>query len=150
MSLSLSVPFCLSFCLFLYLFFLSDKLDEILAAAQQTISTNEAPGTRGQGPKRDRGRSFYGNEVRIVKHASVIYLWPDLAPRLTELIVHGSYSLLSKTDTPKSSKWVAVIPYADPMFLELHLNLAIIYTFKCGLGIIFDHYSESVVQWIHS
>lgn len=99
MSLSLSVPFCLSFCLFLYLFFLSDKLDEILAAAQQTISTNEAPGTRGQGPKRDRGRSFYGNEVRIVKHASVIYLWPDLAPRLTELIVHGSYSLLSKTYT---------------------------------------------------
>ncbi|TWW70345.1 SH3 and multiple ankyrin repeat domains protein 1 [Takifugu flavidus] len=39
-----------------------NKLDEILAAAQQTISTNEAPGTRGQGPKRDRGRSFYGNE----------------------------------------------------------------------------------------
>ncbi|PWA17902.1 hypothetical protein CCH79_00008084, partial [Gambusia affinis] len=38
------------------------KLDEILAAAQQTISTNEAPGTRGHGPKRDRGRSFYGNE----------------------------------------------------------------------------------------
>lgn len=54
------------------LFFpLSDKLDEILAAAQQTISTNEAPGTRGQGPKRDRGRSFYGNEVCIVKHATV-------------------------------------------------------------------------------
>lgn len=50
-------------CLFLPLLFLSDKLDEILAAAQQTISTNEAPGTRGQGPKRDRGRSFYGNEV---------------------------------------------------------------------------------------
>uniref|UniRef100_A0A3P8VK70 Uncharacterized protein n=1 Tax=Cynoglossus semilaevis TaxID=244447 RepID=A0A3P8VK70_CYNSE len=41
---------------------LSDKLDEILAAAQQTISTNETPGTRGQGAKRDRGRSFYGNE----------------------------------------------------------------------------------------
>lgn len=59
--LSLSCPF----------FFLSDKLDEILAAAQQTISTNEAPGTRGQGPKRDRGRSFYGNEVGIVKHAFV-------------------------------------------------------------------------------
>ncbi|TMS15418.1 SH3 and multiple ankyrin repeat domains protein 1, partial [Larimichthys crocea] len=39
-----------------------NKLDEILAAAQQTISTNEAPGTRAQGPKRDRGRSFYGNE----------------------------------------------------------------------------------------
>uniref|UniRef100_A0A087Y4W5 SH3 and multiple ankyrin repeat domains protein 1 n=1 Tax=Poecilia formosa TaxID=48698 RepID=A0A087Y4W5_POEFO len=39
-----------------------NKLDEILAAAQQTISTNEASGTRGQGPKRDRGRSFYGNE----------------------------------------------------------------------------------------
>lgn len=71
MPLSLSVPFRLSFCLFLDLFFLSDKLDEILAAAQQTISTNEAPGTRGQGPKRDRGRSFYGNEVRIVKHASI-------------------------------------------------------------------------------
>lgn len=50
-------------CLSLYSSFLSDKLDEILAAAQQTISTNEAPGTRGQGPKRDRGRSFYGNEV---------------------------------------------------------------------------------------
>lgn len=52
-------------CLLLSLLFLSDKLDEILAAAQQTISTNEAPGTRGQGPKRDRGRSFYGNEVCI-------------------------------------------------------------------------------------
>lgn len=57
--------------LFLSLFFLSDKLDEILAAAQQTISTNEVPGTRGQGPKRDRVRSFYGNEVRTVKHATV-------------------------------------------------------------------------------
>ncbi|KAK7938618.1 hypothetical protein WMY93_001944 [Mugilogobius chulae] len=32
-----------------------NKLDEILAAAQQTINTNEAPGTRGQGPKRERG-----------------------------------------------------------------------------------------------
>uniref|UniRef100_G3PJU4 SH3 and multiple ankyrin repeat domains 1 n=1 Tax=Gasterosteus aculeatus TaxID=69293 RepID=G3PJU4_GASAC len=42
-----------------------NKLDEILAAAQQTISTNEAPGTRGQGPKRDRGRSFYGNESSL-------------------------------------------------------------------------------------
>ncbi len=51
-------------------FYLSDKLDEILAAAQQTISTNEALGTRGQGPKRDRGRSFYGNEVCIVKDAT--------------------------------------------------------------------------------
>lgn len=46
---------------------LSDKLDEILAAAQQTISTNETPGTRGQGAKRDRGRSFYGNEVCMKK-----------------------------------------------------------------------------------
>lgn len=60
---SLSSSF-LSVSLFLYV--LSDKLDEILAAAQQTISNNEAPGTRGQGPKRDRGRSFYGNEVCIV------------------------------------------------------------------------------------
>lgn len=51
----------------LLLYVLSDKLDEILAAAQQTISNNEAPGTRGQGPKRDRGRSFYGNEVCLVK-----------------------------------------------------------------------------------
>ena len=32
----------------------------------------------------------------------------------------------------------------------LHLNLAISYTFKRGLGIIFDHYSESVMHWIHS
>lgn len=32
------------------------------------------------------------------------------------------------------------------MFLELHLNLAISYTFKRGLGIIFDRYSESVVH----
>lgn len=40
----------------------SDKLDEILAAAQQTISTNEAPGARVQGIKRERGRGFY-NEV---------------------------------------------------------------------------------------
>lgn len=64
----LYVPFLsLSFAVF----FLSDKLDEILAAAQQTISTNEAPGTRGQGPKRDRGRSFYGNEVCIVKHTTL-------------------------------------------------------------------------------
>ncbi|XP_019213946.1 SH3 and multiple ankyrin repeat domains protein 1 isoform X5 [Oreochromis niloticus] len=35
---------------------------QMALTAQQTISTNEAPGTRGQGPKRDRGRSFYGNE----------------------------------------------------------------------------------------
>ena len=42
----------------------SDKLDEILAAAQQTISTNEGgPGVRAQGSKRERGRSFYGHEV---------------------------------------------------------------------------------------
>lgn len=67
LSVCLSVSFSLS------LFYLSDKLDEILAAAQQSISTNEAPGTRGQGPKRDRGRSFYGNEVCIVKPA-MIYL----------------------------------------------------------------------------
>lgn len=52
-------------------FVLSDKLDEILAAAQQTISTNEASGTRGQGPKRDRGRSFYGNEVCLIKRLNV-------------------------------------------------------------------------------
>lgn len=74
---SVSLPYvsslssCLSLLLSLFFFSLSDKLDEILAAAQQTISTNEAPGTRGQGPKRDRGRSFYGNEVCIVKHATV-------------------------------------------------------------------------------
>lgn len=73
--LFLSLPFCLSFCFFLSLFFLPDKLDEILAAAQQTISTNEAPGTRGQGPKRERGRSFYGNEVCIVNQATgLIYM----------------------------------------------------------------------------
>lgn len=59
-SVCLSVPSSPVSCL------LSDKLDEILAAAQQTISTNEAPGTRGQGPKRDRGRSFYGNEVSML------------------------------------------------------------------------------------
>lgn len=64
----LRVPFSVSSSL-LPLLFLPDKLDEILAAAQQTISTNEAAGTRGQGPKRDRGRSFYGNEVRIVTRA---------------------------------------------------------------------------------
>nr|XP_043906792.1 SH3 and multiple ankyrin repeat domains protein 1 isoform X3 [Solea senegalensis] len=48
-----------------------NKLDEILAAAQQTISTNEAPGTRGQGPKRDRGRSFYGNEANYGDQSGV-------------------------------------------------------------------------------
>lgn len=69
-SLLLSLPLCLS----LSLLFLSDKLDEILAAAQQTINTNEAPGTRGQGPKRDRGRSFYGSEVCILRHATVYLL----------------------------------------------------------------------------
>uniref|UniRef100_A0AAY5F0G3 SH3 and multiple ankyrin repeat domains protein 1 n=1 Tax=Electrophorus electricus TaxID=8005 RepID=A0AAY5F0G3_ELEEL len=42
----------------------SDKLDEILAAAQQTISTNETPVSRSQGVKRDRGRGFY-NEVCV-------------------------------------------------------------------------------------
>ncbi len=68
LSLFLSVPLP---------FLLPDKLDEILAAAQQTISTNEAPGTRGQGPKRDRGRSFYGNEVCIVKYAT-IYMCPEI------------------------------------------------------------------------
>jgi len=43
---------------------MSDKLDEILAAAQQSISTNEAPGPRAQGVKRERGRGFY-NEVCV-------------------------------------------------------------------------------------
>lgn len=65
-SLSLSFYLSVSLSVSFSPFFLSDKLDEILAAAQQTISTNEAPGTRAQGPKRDRGRSFYGNEVCIV------------------------------------------------------------------------------------
>ncbi|XP_047656879.1 SH3 and multiple ankyrin repeat domains protein 1 isoform X4 [Tachysurus fulvidraco] len=36
-----------------------NKLDEILAAAQQTISTNETPVPRGQALKRERGRGFY-------------------------------------------------------------------------------------------
>ncbi|XP_053474577.1 SH3 and multiple ankyrin repeat domains protein 1 [Ictalurus furcatus] len=36
-----------------------NKLDEILAAAQQTISTNETPVPRGQAVKRERGRGFY-------------------------------------------------------------------------------------------
>lgn len=44
----------------------SDKLDEILAAAQQTISTNETPAPRGQAVKRERGRGFY-NEVCIFR-----------------------------------------------------------------------------------
>ncbi|XP_062874545.1 SH3 and multiple ankyrin repeat domains protein 1 [Trichomycterus rosablanca] len=36
-----------------------NKLDEILAAAQQTISTGETPVPRTQGMKRERGRGFY-------------------------------------------------------------------------------------------
>uniref|UniRef100_A0A8C2DZ39 SH3 and multiple ankyrin repeat domains 1 n=1 Tax=Cyprinus carpio TaxID=7962 RepID=A0A8C2DZ39_CYPCA len=47
-----------------------NKLDEILAAAQQTISTNEAPGPRVQGVKRERGRGFY-NEVSDVHSLSL-------------------------------------------------------------------------------
>lgn len=74
-SLSLLSSVSPSVCLLSpFFFYLSDKLDEILAAAQQTISTNEAPGTRGQGPKRDRGRSFYGNEVCFVLHNTVCVL----------------------------------------------------------------------------
>lgn len=60
---------------------MADKLDEILAAAQQTISTNEAPGPRVQGVKRERGRGFY-NEVclcvrrlkQLLKMAKIIMI----------------------------------------------------------------------------
>ncbi|KAJ8399915.1 hypothetical protein AAFF_G00406450 [Aldrovandia affinis] len=39
-----------------------NKLDEILAAAQQTISTTEGQGPRGHGGKRDRTRGLLSNE----------------------------------------------------------------------------------------
>ncbi|MFT7814831.1 SH3 and multiple ankyrin repeat domains protein 1-like isoform X1 [Arapaima gigas] len=39
-----------------------NKLDEILAAAQQTISTTEGQGPRSHGGKRDRTRGIYTNE----------------------------------------------------------------------------------------
>ncbi|KAI1896280.1 hypothetical protein AGOR_G00093170 [Albula goreensis] len=39
-----------------------NKLDEILAAAQQTISTTEGQGPRSHGGKRDRTRGLFSNE----------------------------------------------------------------------------------------
>lgn len=41
----------------------SDKLDEILAAAQHTI-TSDSQGQKGHGGKRDRSKSIVSNEVR--------------------------------------------------------------------------------------
>ncbi|KTF87979.1 hypothetical protein cypCar_00044488, partial [Cyprinus carpio] len=49
-----------------------DKLDEILAAAQQTINTNEAPGPRVQGVKRERGRGFYNEGFQRRRSSSFI------------------------------------------------------------------------------
>lgn len=40
----------------------SDKLDEILAAAQHTI-TSDSQGQKGHGGKRDRSKSIVSNEV---------------------------------------------------------------------------------------
>ncbi|KAG9276853.1 SH3 and multiple ankyrin repeat domains protein 1-like [Astyanax mexicanus] len=39
-----------------------NKLDEILAAAQQTISTSDSQGHRVHGGKKDRNKGFYSNE----------------------------------------------------------------------------------------
>ncbi|KAL7886945.1 hypothetical protein AOLI_G00046660 [Acnodon oligacanthus] len=39
-----------------------NKLDEILAAAQQTISTSDSQGHRGHGGKKERNKGFYANE----------------------------------------------------------------------------------------
>lgn len=43
-----------------------DKLDEILAAAQQTISTSDSQGHKGHGGhggRKERNKGFYANEV---------------------------------------------------------------------------------------
>lgn len=45
-----------------------DKLDEILAAAQQTISTSDSQGHRGHGGKKERNKGFTANEVTSPFH----------------------------------------------------------------------------------
>lgn len=66
----------------------SDKLDEILAAAQHTI-TSDSQGQKGHGGKRDRSKSIVSNEVRWESGNCVIlssghtrnmlccFLWPS-------------------------------------------------------------------------
>lgn len=82
-------------------FSLSDKLDEILAAAQQTISTNDAAATRGPaGPKRDRGRSFYGNEVRLSIRLSVHLCPPTLCRKMLPVKFKGFKSFVSSSFFP--------------------------------------------------
>uniref|UniRef100_A0A9J7Z186 Uncharacterized protein n=1 Tax=Cyprinus carpio carpio TaxID=630221 RepID=A0A9J7Z186_CYPCA len=42
-----------------------NKLDEILAAAQQTISTSDSQGHRGHGGKKERNKGFNANEQTL-------------------------------------------------------------------------------------
>lgn len=60
------------------IFFLSfrspDKLDEILAAAQQTISTSDSQGHRGHGGKKERNKGLNANEVTSRFHLSLYWL----------------------------------------------------------------------------
>ncbi|XP_016091066.1 SH3 and multiple ankyrin repeat domains protein 1-like [Sinocyclocheilus grahami] len=55
-----------------------NKLDEILAAAQQTISTSDSQGHRGHGGKKERNKGFNANEMTVItccnKHNRYIYL----------------------------------------------------------------------------
>lgn len=52
---------------------LTDKLDEILAAAQQTISTSEGQGPRPHGGKRDKNRGIYSNEVQRTSYSDPVW-----------------------------------------------------------------------------
>lgn len=81
-----SSPLLLLPCLFSVV--ASDKLDEILAAAQHTI-TSDSQGQKGHGGKRDRSKSIVSNEVRWEFGSCVIlssghthnmlccFLWPS-------------------------------------------------------------------------
>ncbi len=56
------------YCMFVFSFHSPDKLDEILAAAQQTISTSDSQGHRGHGGKKERNKGFNANEVTSLFH----------------------------------------------------------------------------------
>ncbi len=69
---------------------MADKLDEILAAAQQTISTNEAPGPRVQGVKRERGRGFYNVVCLCVRRLKQLL-------QMAKIIILMRWNLLDDT-----------------------------------------------------
>ncbi|KAI4885814.1 hypothetical protein NFI96_000276, partial [Prochilodus magdalenae] len=72
-----------------------NKLDEILAAAQQTISTSDSQGHRGHGGKKERNKGFYTNEPSADGAALTGGLMEDTAARWRSVVV-----VLGQSATP--------------------------------------------------